>query len=460
MLPPIRVFAAALVVVTCQCPDAYSASIPNAGTLLKEQRDKPANLPENLPSLEKKSSKPQAFDDKEATVTIKGFKFTNIENLATETELQEILKDAIGKKHGLTGLQELAGRVTLFLQDKGFFLARAFLPKQDITSGIIEISILSGRLEGEVDFQIKAPSRIKESILKEMFNSNIQPGQALQNKQLERSLLLIHDLPGITPKATLERGTEYGSTKVRIDVEEDPLFKTSLSADNFGNYYTGTERANGHLTLNDPFGIGDIFSADVTGTDNLIQGSISYGAQLHPTGLKGTVRYDGLYYQLGEELEDLDVDGGANTIGTALSYPLLRSRDLSAWTSLQYEYRMLDDYVLDIQTRDRSLHVGTLDLYANSYDKFAGGGLSSLQLAITAGDLTLGTDIEQLGDSLTAQTEGGYSKFTYPAYRLQRVVKNTSAFVSARGQLTGENLDSSEKFILGGPYGISDISSR
>jgi hemolysin activation/secretion protein len=436
----------------------FSASVPDAGSLLGEQRQKPAQLPDSLPKSPPTDPTSPALTDTSVQVIVKGFTFSGIDGMATAAELEELLKDAIGRKQGLADLKNLAGRVTNYLQEKGFFLARAVLPAQDVTSGIITIAVTAGRIEGDASIRTKPPVRIRATVLKKMVNEAIPAGQALENSRFERSILLMNDLPGVTAKATLERGETPGGTRVFIDATEGPLFSESLFVDNHGNRYTGALRGSTGLTANDPFGIGDQFALTAVGAADFFQGAAAYSVQLLPNGLKGGITYTGLYYQLGKELEKLDSYGYANTLGTSLSYPLLRRRALSVWSSLAYEFRMLEDYTLDTLIRERDLHVGSLDLSGNAYDNLGGGGLSNFRLAMTVGDLSLGVAANADADAATAQTEGGYHKFAYSASRLQRLVDNFAFSFSASGQISGSNLDSSEKFTLGGPNGVRAYS--
>ena len=57
-------------------------------------------------------------------------------------------------------------------------------------------------------------------------------------------------------------------------------------------------------------------------------------------------------------------------------------------------------------------------------------------------------------DSAGPETNGKYFRLTYLAARLQRVTKDISMLFSLRGQASSNNLDSSQKFILGGPSGV------
>lgn len=433
---------------------AFAAPVPDAGSLLREQQQQP-RLPDRLPVPDDSTIERAPLTDSSIKVVVKGFRFSGITGMATDDELQELVKGAIGKEQTLADLQQLTRQITTYLRDKGFFLARAYLPRQDVTEGMVEIAVIGGRVDGGATVRIAQPARIRPGVLQGMLDSGVKPGQALHSSQLERSLMLINDLPGVAAKGTLERGTVYGTTKVLLDVAEGPLLSGGLSADNFGNRYTGAWRGTGFFSVNDPFGIGDQLSLSMTGAEKLYQGRAAYSAQLHPRGLKGTVSFSSLYYQLGSDLAALDAHGHADTIGASLSYPIIRSRAFSLWTSAAYEYRMLNDYSMGSLTRDRDIHSGTVDLSSSSLDRLGGGGLTSIRLAFSVGDLALGNQTNAQNDALTAQTAGIYTKLGYSVARLQRLIDNLALFGSASGQLAlNKNLDSSEEFILGGPSGV------
>jgi hemolysin activation/secretion protein len=287
-----------------------------------------------------------------------------------------------------------------------------------------------------------------------MMDSGVKNGEPLNDGQLERSLLLINDLPGVTAKGTLERGAAAGSTRVLIDAVEGPLFSGGLSVDNFGNYYTGVWRGSGFASVNDPFGVGDRLSVSLTGEEKLHQEKIGYSSQLLPIGLTGNLSYTHLGYKLGEELKSLDAHGHADSITAGVGYPIVRRRAISLWANTGYEYRMMTDYAGGVETKDREINAGTAELYSSVYDRLGGGALTSFRLALLGGDLTLRNNTNSVIDGLTARTAGRYTKLNYTIERLQRLVPDISLFGSVNGQFADGNLDSSEKFSLGGPTGI------
>ncbi len=430
------------------------ATVPDTGTILREQKQAQPPLPERLPKPEEMTEHP-AVKGTSVKVLVKGFRFTGIEGIATDSELQILVANAIGKELTISELQAIAGTVTNYLREKGFMLAKAYLPKQEISDGIVEIAVIAGRIEGRTNIRVKQPRRIHGNVLKDMADSGVHNGEVVSSKNLERSVMLLNDIPGITAHATLEKGSSPGTTKVVIDAEEGPLISGSITGDNFGDRYTGLWRGTGQATVNDALGIGDQLSFVLTGAENLFQGRVGYSLPIGSGGLRGNLSYTGLYYELGGDLKSLNASGRADTIAAGASYPFLRSRNVSMWGGLSYEYRLLTDDYLGVKSRDREIHSGTADLSATLYDGFNGGGLTSIRLAIGTGDVDLsGVAADAAADAATAKTAGSYFKFDYTVARLQRLTDAFTLYAAINGQLAGSNLDSSEKIIVGGPNGI------
>ena len=430
---------------------------PDAGTLLQEQRQTTPSLPDRLPTEEKQEVVKPLLTDTGVKILLKSVRFTGrFEGVATDAELQELVKDSIGRQLSFAELQQLAVRVTNYLREKkGFLLARAYLPKQDVTEGMIEIAIISGRIDGKVRIDLKSPSRIKPRVLQGIADGAVPENTLARMEQIERATLLMNDLPGINAQASLEPGGAPGTTRLVISAAEGRLFHGTLSGDNYGDRYTGAYRGTGQVSVNDPLGLGDQITASFTGAEHMLSGRAAYAIPLGSSGLTASVSYSHLLYELGKELRDLKAKGKADTFGANLSYPLLRTRNASLWAGLGGEYLMMDDEANDVRTRDRKITVGNINLTGSFYDSIGGGGLTSANLTVHCGNVDLsGLESNKAADAIGPKTEGGFSRATYSLARLQRITRLLALFGSIRGQITPGNLDSSQKFILGGPTGI------
>lgn len=430
-----------------------AVEIPDAGSILKQQEPQ-RTLPQQFPLIEKPAERP-VLSDSSVRVTVTSIRFTGNEGLASDAELQELVTSAVGKNLGFSELQALAEKVTTYLKEKGWFLARAYLPRQDVTSGVIEIAILNATLDGAPQINIKQPARIKAQVLRNLIEQQLKPSQALHTEDIERALLLMNDLPGVYAKATLAPGSKSGSSQLVVAASEGPLLNGTIWGDNQGSRYTGEWRGNGMLSINDFSGYGDQLLLMMTGAAGLYQGKASYTIPLGNRGLKASLAYTGMHYELVGPLASLNGGGDASTIETSLSYPIIRSRILNLSTSLGFSYKLLKDYLLGVTVRDKSLQIGTIGLGGDLYDRLLGGGYNSWQLGVSIGNLDL-TDntADYQADRLTAKTNGVYSKLTYSISRLQRVTDKVSLAASYSGQLGLKNLDSSEKYNLGGPNGV------
>ncbi len=436
-----------LALLMAALPGRILAAQPDAGQLLREQQPQ-RQIPQQLPQPEAEKVRPP-LADAGVRITVTGFRFSGYEGLATESELQELLADAVGKSLAFSDLQGLAGKVTAHLKGKGWFLARAYLPKQDVTSGVIEISVIQGKHDGSLTIRRDATARLREETIRGMAGQAIRPGQPLNERCLERSVLLMNDLPGVTAKASLAAGATPGTTGIQLDVAEGPLLSGAIFGDNQGNRFTGSWRGSGMLNVNDPFRYGDQLSLLLTGAEGFTQGRAAYAFPLTTTGLKGNLAYTGMRYELIDGLSTLDAEGQGHTVDAGVSYPLLRSRTANVTASLGYEFKSLTDSAADVDIRDKKLHSGTIGLSGDRYDTLLGGGYTTWNAGVTTGTLD-----EDIADIAITKTEGAYTRFNLGLARLQRLADRVTVNLSWSAQFALDNLDTSEKFNLGGPYGV------
>lgn len=446
-----QIVLTALALVVATTP--VLAAPPDAGSLLKQQEPQ-RTLPQQLPRVEEPTKRP-VMPDSGVKVTVATIRFSGFEGLATEAELQALVAPALGKSLGFSELQALADKVTSYLKDKGWFLARAYLPQQDVSSGVIEIAIINGTLDRQPGITIKQPARIKAQVLRDLIESQVKPGQPLHTADIERAVLLMNDLPGVAVKATVEPGSKAGTSNIVVNASEGPLAGGSIWSDNQGSRYTGEWRGNGMLMLNDLTGYGDQLSLMMTGAEGLYQGKAGYSFPLGSNGLKGNLAYTGMHYELVGPLALLNGGGDASTIDSSLSYPVIRSRTLNLNSSIGFSYKMLYDYMAGASIRNKELQIGTIGFNGDIYDRWLGGGYTSWQLGVSVGSLDLsGNSIDYQADQLTAKANGSYAKIAYSFNRLQRLTDSLSLAGSYSGQYALDNLDSSEKFNLGGPNGV------
>ncbi|NTU58979.1 MAG: ShlB/FhaC/HecB family hemolysin secretion/activation protein [Chlorobiaceae bacterium] len=420
---------------------------PDAGSILREQQPQRQLLPDQLPKPE--TEKAQApIDENALRVQVRGFKFKGNEGVITEAELKALVADSIGKSVSMGDLQALIEKITSRLKNNGWFLSRAYLPKQDITSGIVLIQIEQGKSDGRIQFSRDKDARIRLSVLRSYGEQSVTPGQPLNEQQLERSVLIMNDIPGVNAKASLSPGLSSGTSKVDVAVTEGPLVSGTVSGDNQGNRYTGTWRANAMVAVNDITGYGDKLTVMGTESVRLKQGKVTYGFPVFYDGLRGTVSYTAMDYQLGE-LDISGFEGNSQGVEAGLNYPIIRSRIGSVISSLNYGYRELEDLLNGVTYRAKHSRYLSLGMTGDRYDTLLGSGYFSWSAGMTAGNLEPVVNLTPI-----ALNSGQYTRFNFSMSRLQRISERSMLSLSWAAQIAAQNLDSSERYSLGGPYGI------
>ena len=435
---------------------------PDAGSLLKQEKElqQQQNLPKSIPkSLIDDNTKEQKTQNVGEKILIKEFRFDGEIKAFTKEELRKVIQDLYNKELTFNEIQTAALRIKNFYNQKGYFLANAVIPKQEVKNGIVIIFVTEGKLDSKNPYIIKKTSlRLKEDIPKQYLNQSMN-GEVTQ-QGLERGLLNFNDTPGVAGTITLEPGDEPGTTKIILDVVEGPLLSGSVTVDNYGSRYTGEIRTTGTVNINNPTKYGDQVGLTkiVAPKDNFDLNQASYSFPLGRSGLRGTASYSKLEYKIGKELETNPMSmGTADLYSTSLKYPLYRTAKRSFFLDGSYDKKKLYNETTGSVTSNKELDNYGLGFTFQNTDEFITAGFSQLSFTQTFGDL----DLSKVASSLTsdqgaggAKTNGSFEKSTLQFLRIQRVTEKLNLQLLANAQFSNKNLDSSEKLSLGGATGV------
>lgn len=433
---------------------------PDAGQLLNEQQRLEQSAPRlpapsapavQLPSLDAVAAQPGL------RARIERVRFTGADGLVEEASLQALVADARGRTLNHAQLLQLAGRVSQTLQAAGYPLARAYLPRQDLSEGELEIAVLPGRLQsGAERIKVLNAEPALAAWLAAIADAALPPGP-VRSEQLERALLLINDVPGVQARASLEKGKEAGSSRMLVRADSSRRWDAQLGLDSFGNRYTGEWRSSAQAQLYRPLAADDVLSASLSHARGNDQLALGYGLGLNPQGLRAQLNTSLLRYELGGDSAPLGLSGTAGSLSAGLSYPLLRARGANLWGSVELERKSMNDKALGQEIRARRIVKASATLSGNLVAPQLGQlAQHEMSLGLAGGQLKLDNAADSLVDALSARTAGGFSKLFWRASRVQsfEAAPDWSLFLGASGQQGGRNLDSSEKFILGGPAGV------
>lgn len=447
------IFRTALILGTFACTSALAAPAPpDSGSILQDtqkpqlQRQKPVP-----PALGVEEPKPDATLDDVQPIMVKSFRFKGQLPVAEE-QLQAVLASEIGKSHTLKGLNELAHRLTIYMRQQGYMLAFAYIPAQQIRDGVVDIAVVPGKY-GKVNINNKA--WLRGFMLSGLF-SEAKPGGVIKTAVLERALLNADDLPGSQVRSTLGPGSTPGTADLTVEAENQDRINATLYVDNWGSRYTGRVRTGMQLSLNSVIGIGDSLTlGGLTTFDGLDNYDFGYSAYAGTSGLKLAVRHSRTNYSLGDLFANMRANGTANITTVEALYPFLRSRKLNLTGSAGYDYKDLTDNVDSVGSSvGKTDHIWRVGLSGSLNDELLGGGASSMSMTYSRGELSINDDTARSNDTTTAQTAGSFGKFNLNLRRQQQLIQDLQLHLSFAGQMADKNLDSSEKFYLGGPSGV------
>jgi hemolysin activation/secretion protein len=368
-------------------------------------------------------------------------------------ELDPLVADLIGPDRSLTDLRAGAARITAYYRQKGYAVARAYLPAQEIKDGAVTIKILEGRIDQvRLDNHSLLSDERAEDYLEHARLSNI-----VKSNEIDRGLLLLDDTPGVGGShAALQPGASVGTSDLLVSVDPGDLLTGNVSADNYGNRYTGQYRAGGTLNINSPLGIGDLVTLGVlTSGQDLQYGRIAYQAPIGGDGLRMGVAFFDVHYKLGKEFKSIGAHGDARSGSLFIVYSFIRSVSGNLTGTATWEEKSLDDYIDSIaSTTGKRVHIGNLGLSGNYRDELLGGGVNGFDLSLALAKLDINSAAALATDKQSAHTAGNYARLSYSATRLQSIAEDTFLSVALSGQWASKNLDSSEKFLLGGIDGV------
>ncbi|MFZ5931215.1 MAG: ShlB/FhaC/HecB family hemolysin secretion/activation protein [Pseudomonadota bacterium] len=368
-----------------------------------------------------------------------------------DAALSNLYKEHLGKEITLGVIYQIADAITAKYRNAGYVLARATVPAQRVENGIVQIVIFEGQI-GKASIEGKLPGKGK---LLEAYLNKITESTPLSADVLERYVLLMNDLPGVTAKAVLVPSFDTaGATDLVLQVSEDP-WDAAISVDNRGTEFIGAVQFRAQGGYNNLLGLYERISAQSVVTQNTNELRFFDFGYAQPVGTEGTVAGISAnisYSNPGSTLKPFDIEGQNRSITATLSHPWVRSRRQNI--SFQGSFTAKNsrtDLRSSLLTEDR-LRVVRAGASADFTDRFAGVNLFGLEVSQGL-DILHATNSGDLNRTRFSGRED-FTKFTGNAMRIQSITQRTRAVFAMNGQYALSQLFSSEEFGYGGvPFG-------
>jgi hemolysin activation/secretion protein len=426
-------------------------ALPGAGSLLQQiQPVEPPPAPSDNPGL---VIEPQGSATLPPSAPFPVTSIQIIGNTSFDTAtLHGLIAGAEGRELTLPELNDWVTRITDFYHAHGYPLARALIPAQAIRDGVVMIQVIEARY-GRIILENK--SRVSDALLDSTL-APLKSGGMIGQAELDRVLLLLSDTPGAVTSATLQPGEAAGTSDLLVQGAPGPAVTGNVTADNYGNRYTGSARLGGEIALNDPLRHGDVLDASVLSSGHdMDYGRLMYDWLLNGAGTHLGASYSALHYVLGESLASLEGHGTADVASLWGKQPLVRSLNIDLYAQLQFDRKLLkDDIDVSAIHTHRHLDDWTATLAGDERDALLSGGLTTWSLGLTSGRVGFDDAKAELADAATADTRGPFLQGNATLARLQRMTAKDSLYVAVSWQWANANLDPSQKMVAGGPYTV------
>jgi hemolysin activation/secretion protein len=372
-------------------------------------------------------------------------KALEIENnhVFSEKDLRQDYDTYLNHEVSLSTLNEIASKITVRYRNAGYILSRAVVPPQHIDNGVAKIRVIEGYVN-----KVLFEGDYKESGLLSSYANKIRNSKPLDAKTLERYLLLMEDLPGVTAHAVIRPAADApGASDVVIQLSQRHL-EGSATLNNRGTRFLGPVQAGVTADVDNVLGLYDRtqFHGVVTAEINELRyGQVTHEEQLDSEGTKlalsaGYTRTHPTY-----TLAAFDLQGRDTLYSAEISHPFIRSRQSNLYGNVQFDIHDTNVDALGSQLYNDHLRVARLGGSYDFVDRFA--AVNKLDGTVSKG-LNWGTDDGDIRSRASGRPD--FTKGNIQVSRLQPIVGPFDLSVAGIGQLSADSLLIAEQMGLGG----------
>jgi hemolysin activation/secretion protein len=360
-------------------------------------------------------------------------------------------------------LQEVATKVADHYRKRGFILAQAFVPAQEVRDGEVTVQVLEGKL-GQIT--VEGNKSYSADRLLRPFNALV--GGPVDRDTIESALLTLTNYPGVTAFGVLGAGADIGTTNLTLRVQGEDRVEFGTSVDNYGSQFAGEYRGQFGMTVNNLFGAADrltlfgLYAFDDSDSDAKgLYGGINYEVPLFSPRDAVRFSYATNSYDVGAAAADLAATGSEGDTSIAeigYRHDFAPSRFGSASFGLAFNVKSAEFRASATDVFQDDLTTSRLDLAWDRIDtRFR--GVNRIALSYTHGFDDL---LDSLGEydgnaQVRASRRGASGKFDKLMLVLQRrqtLTRHSALLLRFVAQESSDPLVSLEQFSLAGPDAV------
>lgn len=381
---------------------------------------------------------------------LKGIQVTGNSSIPSP-ELEALASEWAGKEVSLSTLKRIASKIKTYYRERKFTAAYAYVPPQKISGGVVQITVIEGRIG---NILIEDNHWYSERVIRRMID--LKSGEILYFPKLQGNLSELNNQPDLQARAVLKPGSENKTTDIIFKVKD--RFPVHLNGDvnNLGTKNTGLTRWGVGVTHNNLLGQMDRLASRV----QLGSGAFAVGTQYNiPVGPWHTVLgFSHSYSQVdvGGPFRDLDVKGSASTYGIDILQPVKIVSFLKTALDLGFDIKSVENRVLDRKAGKDELRILNTGINLEQSDSW-GRTYYPHSFHFGFADF-LGSSNKSEPAATRAGTGGQFFIYRSSFIRYQRLPLGMTFTLRGSMQLTPDRLAPSEQFRLGGAFSVRGYS--
>ncbi len=297
---------------------------------------------------------------------IRDVKITDAPHMSSRTK-SRLAKKYAPKCLGVNEIQSLLGEVTAYYIDKGYATTRAYLPAQDLSTGVLTIQVVEGMLK---------KIGLKEDTKATLFIPGAFPfvnDRVLNLRDIEQGLDQVNRLQSNNAAIDIVPGAKVGESTIVVRNEPGKRWHVNTSLDNYGSKSTGRYQGSGSLSYDNLLGLNEFYSFtrrqtiptdgdDRDSRSNSALFSIPLGYSMLTAGYSDSDYESTLVTPSGLTV---DLDGLTRSAFLMADRVVYRDQDTKGILSATLTVKSNKNYVENTMLAVSSHHLTVLDLGAN-----------------------------------------------------------------------------------------------
>lgn len=354
----------------------------------------------------------------------------------------------IGTTVGLEALREAAAKLENLYARKGFFLTRVFVPPQQVRDGVLTVRVIEGYIG---DIYVEGMDQRSRASVQAML-APLLKRKPIDLAAVERRLLILNDLPGMSGTSVLRPGADLGASDLVVTLAKPrDLYQAAIN--NSGSKILGPWSYSAIPTINRPLSLPGTMVLGVSAGGRNIEAvrsaSLRYSAPIGTGGLIASFGGVIARSKPAGSLRPLEIQSDLTSVSLRSRYPLVRGREHSLFLEAGLSINRFVTDILGQRIVDDRTTVGDIGLIYQQNGWL--NGSTTIAVSLLQGLPILGAMDKSAPLPSVLAFDPGFTRITYALQRAQRLPQGFSSLIALQGQYTSSKLLAGELISFGGP---------